>query len=126
MSGPGIGAIGVEEGRRRLVKLSLEACAHCSLCADSCFKYRQSGGDPTYTPGYKAINTIGTIVRKRGRLDAREYERIRELAWEKCALCMRCRCPVGIDVPFLISLARSVCRERGIEGDRRPREKAKT
>ncbi len=105
--------------RRELVRLSLEACAHCALCADSCFKYRQSGGNPEFTPSYKAINTIGKIVRKRGRLGDGEYARIAELAWDRCVLCMRCRCPVGIDIPYLISLARSACRARGLERDYR-------
>jgi Fe-S oxidoreductase len=101
--------------RRKLVKLSLGACAHCALCAESCFKYRNSGQDPTYTPSYKAINTIGKIVKRRGRLSPGEYEKVRELAFDKCVLCMRCRCPVGVDLPYLISLARSACREVGIE-----------
>ncbi|MFZ4615096.1 MAG: 4Fe-4S dicluster domain-containing protein [Rectinemataceae bacterium] len=101
--------------RRKLVTLSLGACAHCALCAQSCFKYRNSGQDPTYTPSYKAINTIGKIVKRRGRLSPVEYGEIRELAFDKCVLCMRCRCPVGVDLPYLISLARSACREAGLE-----------
>ncbi len=101
-------------GKKDLIRLSLQACAHCALCADSCFKFRQSGGDPTFTPSFKAIHSIGTIWRAGGRLSDAEYEGIRELAWDKCVLCMRCACPVGISIPSLIALARSVCRERGV------------
>jgi Fe-S oxidoreductase len=97
-----------------MIRLSLSACVHCSLCSESCFKYRASGGDPTYTPSYKAINTIGRIFRSRGRLTDAAYGEIRELAWNKCVLCTRCYCPVGISVPSLIAAARSVCRERGV------------
>jgi Fe-S oxidoreductase len=103
-------------GRKKsLIKLSLQACAHCAICADSCFIYRNSGGDPTTTPSYKAINTIGRIWRRKGRLSDAQYEEIRELAWDKCVLCMRCYCPIGISVPSLIAAARNACRERGVQ-----------
>jgi len=100
--------------KKDMIRLSLQACAHCALCADSCFKFRQSGGDPTYTPSYKMIHSIGRIWRSRGRLTDDQYEDVRELAWDKCVLCMRCACPVGISIPSLIALARSACRERGV------------
>jgi Fe-S oxidoreductase len=105
----------VVDRRRGMIRLSLQACAHCSLCADSCFKFRQSGGDPTYTPSYKAINSIGRIWKRRGRLSDAEYEAVRELAWDKCVLCMRCYCPIGISIPSLIACARSACREKGVQ-----------
>ena len=103
------------DSRKEMIRLSLQACAHCSLCADSCFKFRNSGGDPTYTPSYKAINSIGRIWRTRGRLSDEAYEDIRELAWDKCVLCMRFYCPVGISIPSLIAAARGACRERGVQ-----------
>lgn len=102
------------ESKRGLIRLSLSACVHCSLCSESCFKYRSSGGDPTYTPSYKAINSIGRIFRKKGRLSPEEFLSVKELAWDKCVLCMRCYCPIGISVPSLIAAARSVCREVGV------------
>jgi Fe-S oxidoreductase len=98
-----------------MIRLSLQACVHCALCAESCFKFRQSGGDATYTPSYKAINSIGTIWKKKGRLSPAEYERVRELSWDKCVLCMRCYCPVGISIPSLIAAARTACREGGVQ-----------
>ena len=105
----------IVEKKKGMIKLSLQACAHCGICADSCFKFRQSGGDPTCTPSYKAINSIGRIWRKNGKLSESEYETIRELAWDKCVLCMRCYCPLGISIPTLIAAARSACRERGVQ-----------
>lgn len=115
---------GLVERNRGLVRLSLAACAHCSFCAESCFKFRSSGGDPTYMPSYKVINTIGKIVRRGGRIPGRDYEAMAGLVWGKCALCMRCRCPVGVDLPFLVSLARAACRAAGIEGDGSPRNRS--
>jgi len=99
-----------------LIRLSLQACAHCALCAESCFMFRQSGGDPTFSPSFKAINSIGKIRRKKGKLTAAEYVRIGELVWDKCVLCTRCYCPVGISIPSLIAAARAACREAGVEG----------
>jgi len=101
--------------KRVLIKLSLQACAHCAICADSCFKFRQNGKDPTYSPSYKAINSIGRIFRTRGKLRDEEWAEIRELAFDKCVLCMRCYCPIGISIPSLIAAARGACREAGVQ-----------
>ncbi len=102
------------ERNRGMIKLSLQACVHCAMCAESCFKFTASGGDPGYTPSYKAINSIGKIYRARGRLSESEYRSISDLVWTRCALCMRRYCPIGISIPSLVACARSVCRERGI------------
>ena len=99
---------------REMIQLSLQACMHCALCAESCFKFQSSGGDPGYTPSYKAINSIGKIYRRKGRLSEAEYREINELVWDRCVLCMRCYCPVGVSIPSLIACARSVCREKGV------------
>ena len=108
------GSAARERAARRMVKLSLSVCVHCAICADSCFMFRRSGGDPTYAPSYKAINSIGRIVAKRGRLSEAQWAEAKDLAWNKCVLCMRCYCPVGIDIPTLIARARASCRKRGL------------
>ena len=100
--------------KKGMIKLSLSACVHCSICSDSCFKFRAGKNDPTFTPSYKAIHSIGKIYKKKGRLSDEEYEAINELVWNKCVLCMRCYCPVGISIPSLIATARNICREKGI------------
>jgi Fe-S oxidoreductase len=97
----------------RMVRLSLSACVHCAICADSCFMFRRSGSDPTYSPSYKAINSIGRITARRGKLTGAEWAEAQDLAWNKCVLCMRCYCPIGISIPTLIARARSACRKRG-------------
>ncbi|MBN2401868.1 MAG: (Fe-S)-binding protein [Spirochaetes bacterium] len=100
--------------KKGVIKLSLSACVHCSICSDSCFLFNSHNCDPTYTPSYKAINSIGRIYKKKGRISDDEYKEIGHLIWDKCVLCMRCYCPVGISIPILISAARSICREKGI------------
>lgn len=101
------------DNKKDMIKLSLSACVHCSICSDSCFKFRSNKNDPTYTPAYKAINSIGLIYKKKGKLSDKEYMNIKNLIWDKCVLCMRCYCPIGISIPSLIASARNVCREKG-------------
>ena len=76
--------------------------------------FTASGRDPGFTPSYKVINSIGKIFRSRGRLSEAEYRSISDLVWNRCALCMRCYCPVGVSIPSLIACARAACSERGI------------
>jgi Fe-S oxidoreductase len=90
----------------RTAWLSFSACVHYAICADSCFMFRRSGGDPTYSPSYKVINSIGRIIVSRGRLTEAEWADAQDLAWNKCVLCMRCYCPIGISIPTLIARAR--------------------
>ncbi len=96
------------------MKLWLRACAHCSLCADSCFLYTTKGHDPIYMPSHKAINSIGTLYRKKGKVDRRTLEEIGDIAWNRCVLCTRCYCPFGIDIPEMITLARNICRTQEV------------
>lgn len=100
--------------KKDMIKLSLSACVHCSICSESCFKFCSNKKDPTYSPAYKAINSIGRIYKKKGILTDREYREISNLIWDKCVLCMRCYCPLGINIPSLIACARNICREKGI------------
>ena len=55
-----------------MIRLSLQACVHCALCADSCFKFRRAAGTPPTPRPTRPSTSIGKICRKRGRLsDAR-------------------------------------------------------
>lgn len=100
--------------KKNMIKISLSACVHCSICSESCFKYQSNKKDPTFTPAYKVINSIGKIYKTKGKLPESEYDKIKDLIWNKCVLCMRCYCPLGISIPSLIACARSICRERGV------------
>ena len=96
------------------IKLSLKVCAHCGLCAESCFIYVTRGKKPEYMPSHKMIYSIGRLYKKKGKVDWEELEKIREIVWKRCVLCTRCYCPLGIDIPDMISLARSVCRSQNV------------
>lgn len=108
--------------RRQKIRVMLSVCAHCTMCAESCFMYRTHGKAADYTPGYKFVNSLGRIVRSQGRLSDAEWEKVRDLAFRKCVLCMRCYCPLGIHIPELIGLARSLCRLKGknVDFEREP------
>ena len=97
------------------MKVLLSFCAHCGLCAESCFLYRNHL-DPKYVPAYKAINSLGKIYKKKGRVDREQLEEMKELIFKNCVLCGRCYCPLGIDIPSMISLARTICRSQGVYG----------
>ncbi|MDA3895782.1 MAG: 4Fe-4S dicluster domain-containing protein [Desulfobacteraceae bacterium] len=96
------------------IKLGLAMCAHCSLCAESCFLFVSHDNDPEYMPSYKFINSIGKLYKKKGKVSMQALEEMRDLVFEKCVLCTRCYCPFGIDIPSLITLGRSVCRSQGL------------
>lgn len=94
----------------------LSACAGCTLCAESCFQFRNHGGDPRYMPSYKVLNSLGTLYKKKGKVSREQLEQMAELIWNHCALCERCYCPLGIDLPNMIAFARSILRSQGIYG----------
>ncbi|GAB6147001.1 4Fe-4S dicluster domain-containing protein [Desulfocicer niacini] len=96
------------------IAISLKVCAHCSLCADSCFLYTCREQKPEYMPSHKVINSLGIICKKKGRITRKELEKMQEILWERCVLCTRCYCPLGINIPNLISLGRRICRSQGI------------
>ena len=101
--------------KKSKMKLLLSFCARCGLCAESCFLY-QNHLEPQYVPAYKAINSIGKIYKKKGKVDRKELEGMKELIFKNCVLCGRCYCPIGIDIPGMIALARSICRSQGVYG----------
>ena len=96
------------------MKFYLGVCAHCSLCAESCFLFNSHDKMPEYMPAYKAINSIGIIYGRKGKIDGKTAETIKINIWERCALCTRCYCPFGIDVASMIALARSIMRIMGV------------
>lgn len=100
------------------MKLSLKACAHCTFCAESCFLFTGRGQqDPKYMPSYKFLNSIGVLYKKKGKVDNLDLREMRDLVFERCVLCTRCYCPVGVNIPEMIALARRVCRSQGIYPD---------
>ena len=99
---------------RKIMKRFLSYCAHCSICAESCFLYMAHDQDPQYMPSYKAIHSLGKLYEKKGHVDRDFLESIKGIVWKNCVLCRRCYCPIGVDVPRMIALARSICRSQGV------------
>lgn len=100
--------------QKKNMEVFLSVCVSCGMCAESCFFYVNNDGDPTYMPSYKAVHSLGKMYRKKGKVTRAELEEMKELIWEKCVLCTRCYCPVGISIPNMISWARSICRSQGV------------
>ena len=99
--------------QKKRMKYFLSICASCGFCADSCFLYRNKK-DPKYMPSYKAINTLGKLFKKKGKVDRETMVEMKELLYGNCVLCGRCYCPFGIDISRMISWGRTICRTQGV------------
>lgn len=104
--------------RKGKMKRFLSHCAHCSLCAESCFLYVKHRKDPQYMPSYKVIHSLGKLYRKRGKVDLNFLNQIKKIVWRNCVLCGRCYCPIGIHVPSMIAFTRSILRSQGVYPER--------
>jgi Fe-S oxidoreductase len=102
--------------RKGRMKTCLEACAGCTICAESCFLFMEKGQDPEYMPSYKVLKTLGRLYRKGGKVTPGELARMQQLLWKNCVLCGRCYCPFGIDMPNMLAFARGILRSQGIYG----------
>ncbi len=99
--------------KKTQMKVMMTFCSRCSNCARSCFLYNQTG-DPSYIPSHKVFNSIGKLYRKRGSVSHAELEEIGDTVWNKCVLCERCYCPVGLKIADMIAFGRSICRSQGV------------
>ena len=102
--------------KKARMKLSLAACAGCSLCAESCFLFVSKNQDPRYMPSYKVVHSLGKLYKKKGNVNWKALEEMKDLVWKNCVLCERCYCPFGIDIPNMIAFTRSILRSQGISG----------
>lgn len=96
-------------------KTWLEICAHCGMCADSCFLYLVNDRDPKQVPAYKIQSTLGEIVKHKGKVDNEFMHMVMETAWAKCTCCNRCGmyCPHGIDMGVMFGYLRGLCYQQG-------------
>lgn len=96
--------------------LSLDHCAHCQTCVESCPLYTASGHEEVYRPTFRS-EAFRRIVKKYTRpggkmlaklkgedieLNAAAILRLLESAY-RCTLCRRCSqaCPMGVDNALL-------------------------
>jgi len=93
----------------------LEICAHCGLCAESCFLYQVNGRVPEQVPSYKIQSTLGVMVKKKGKVDNAFMQMCMETAWSKCTCCNRCGmyCPHGIDMGIMFGYLRGLLYSQG-------------
>jgi heterodisulfide reductase subunit C len=96
------------------MKRYLSHCAHCSLCAESCFLYMAHHKDPQYMPSYKAIYSLGRLYKNKGKVDRKLLTEMKGIVWRNCVLCGRCYCPIGIHIPSMITFARSILRSQEV------------
>ncbi len=97
------------------LKTWLEICAHCGMCADSCFFYLANNRDPKQVPSYKIQSTLGQLVKRKGNVDNAFMQYCMDTAWGKCTCCNRCGsyCPFGIDMGVMFSYLRGLCFSQG-------------
>ena len=100
---------------RSRLKTWLQICAHCGLCADSCFLYLVNNRDPKQVPAYKIQSTLGEIVRRKGDVDNAFMQHAMEVAWSQCTCCNRCGmyCPHGIDMGIMFGYLRGLLYSQG-------------
>jgi Fe-S oxidoreductase len=106
--------------------ITLEHCAKCQTCSESCHIYEESGKNPLYRPTYRSeifrriyykyIKNGSTWVHGDIELNWRAVARLIELSY-RCNLCRRCAqtCPIGADNAVLAREIRKVAsQEMGI------------
>jgi len=93
----------------------LDICAHCGMCAKSCFLYTANDNDPKQIPSHKIQHTLGEMIRRKGKVDAEFMMHAMDVAWAQCTCCNRCAvyCPHGIDTGVMISYLRGILFKHG-------------
>jgi len=105
----------IQKSLKSRLRTWLEICAHCGLCADSCFYYLANNKDPKQVPSYKIQSTLGEIVRRKGNVDNAFMQMVMDTTWSKCTCCNRCGsyCPFGIDMGVMFGYLRGLCFSQG-------------
>jgi Fe-S oxidoreductase len=120
----------LEKRISRSLAVSMTACVHCGLCAESCHYFLARPDDPTMTPVWKAdqirkifkrhVDWTGRIVPwwvKAGSLHGDEdLNRLKNIVFGSCSACRRCtyNCPMGVDTGLLVRFTRGLLTELGI------------
>ena len=97
-------------------KLYVDTCVHCGLCSEACQYYLSSDKDPKFSPAGKVKNTIGEILKKKGRVTPEFIRQCSVIASTECNVCKRCvmYCPFGIDVAYMMLVVRRICHKLGV------------
>jgi Fe-S oxidoreductase len=98
------------------LKIYLETCVHCALCAEGCHTYLSRDRDPMFSPVAKVKNTLWELVKTNGRVSPEKIKDMARIAYTECGTCRRCSmyCPFGIDIAYLIMVVRRICHFLGV------------
>ena len=112
----------------RQLETSMQACAHCGLCNDSCHYYI-SIREPEMVPTYKA-DRLRNVWKRRydwlgqiwpwyagaRELDDEVIQQLVDTAFGACTMCGRCvlNCPFGVDTRLIIRTARAMLNAIGL------------
>ena len=104
-----------KESAARL-KVYLETCVHCGLCAEGCHTYLSRDKDPMFAPVAKVKNTLWELVKRKGKVSPEKLREMAGIAFTECGTCRRCSmyCPFGIDIGYMILLVRRICSLLGV------------
>ncbi len=104
-----------KEAAARL-KIYLETCVHCGLCAEGCHTYLSRDKDPMFAPVSKVKNTLWELIKRKGKVSPEELRVMAKIAFTECGTCRRCSmyCPFGIDIGYMILLVRRICSLLGM------------
>jgi Fe-S oxidoreductase len=93
------------------LKVYVETCVRCGLCADACHHCLSHDMDPKYAPVAKVKDTMWELLRNDGKLDPEFFKTAARIAYTECNMCRRCSmyCPFGIDIAYLIHTIRRIC-----------------
>jgi len=106
----GKGAMGAK------IRTYVDTCVHCGLCSDACHVYLSNDNDPKYSPAGKVKRSLGEFIKRKGNVSPAFIKEMSEIASTECNLCKRCAmyCPFGIDVAYLLLVARRICHLCGV------------
>ena len=98
------------------LKVYVDTCAHCGLCAEACHTYLSRDKDPMFSPVAKVKNTLWELVKRKGNVDGEAIRNMARIAFTECGACRRCSmyCPFGIDIAYLILVVRRICSLLGV------------
>ncbi len=98
------------------LKVYIETCVHCGLCAEACHTYLSRDKDPLFSPVAKVKNTLWELVKKKGKVSPQRLRDMARIAFTECGVCRRCSmyCPFGIDISYLLLTVRRICSLLGV------------
>jgi len=98
------------------LKIFVDTCVHCGLCAEACHTYVSRDNDPWFAPVSKVKNTIWELMKRKGKVSPEFIRRMARIVFTECAVCRRCSmyCPFGIDIAYLLLVGRRICSLLGV------------